>query len=76
MIEAIFNILCNSGYMAPEDAMEGLFSFKTDVYSFGVLMLEILSGKKNSGFYDLERAQCLQPHVGLSFLSVSPSAQI
>ncbi|KAG7962738.1 hypothetical protein I3843_09G080200 [Carya illinoinensis] len=63
-IEANTNrVVGTYGYMAPEDAMEGLFSFKTDVYSFGVLMLEILSGKKNSGFYDLERAQCLQPHA-------------
>ncbi|XP_042942585.1 G-type lectin S-receptor-like serine/threonine-protein kinase At4g03230 [Carya illinoinensis] len=54
-IEANTNrVVGTYGYMAPEDAMEGLFSFKTDVYSFGVLMLEILSGKKNSGFYDLD----------------------
>ena len=38
-----------SGYMAPEYASEGLFSIKSDVFSFGVLTLEILSGKRNSG---------------------------
>ncbi|CAD6212264.1 unnamed protein product [Miscanthus lutarioriparius] len=37
------------GYMAPEYASEGIFSFKSDVFSFGVLVLEILSGKRNSG---------------------------
>ncbi|KAL6906272.1 hypothetical protein ACP4OV_003873 [Aristida adscensionis] len=37
------------GYMAPEYASEGLFSVKSDVFSFGVLVLEILSGKRNSG---------------------------
>uniref|UniRef100_A0A803NE47 Uncharacterized protein n=1 Tax=Chenopodium quinoa TaxID=63459 RepID=A0A803NE47_CHEQI len=36
------------GYMAPEYAMHGQFSVKTDVYSFGVLVLEIVSGKKVS----------------------------
>ncbi|XP_013718529.1 cysteine-rich receptor-like protein kinase 41 [Brassica napus] len=36
------------GYMAPEYAMKGQFSVKTDVYSFGVLVLEIISGKKNN----------------------------
>nr|XP_048325996.1 cysteine-rich receptor-like protein kinase 15 isoform X2 [Ziziphus jujuba var. spinosa] len=39
------------GYMAPEYAMEGLYSIKSDVFSFGVLLLEILSGRKNSGFH-------------------------
>ncbi|KAF7836273.1 Cysteine-rich receptor-like protein kinase 10 [Senna tora] len=37
--------------MSPEYAMEGLFSVKSDVFSFGVLLLEIISGKRNSGFY-------------------------
>ena len=40
-----------SGYMSPKYAMECLFSIKSDVFSFGVLLLEILSGKKNTGFY-------------------------
>ncbi|KAK7252218.1 hypothetical protein RIF29_36019 [Crotalaria pallida] len=39
------------GYMSPEYAMDGIFSMKSDVFSFGVLVLEIISGKKNRGFY-------------------------
>ncbi|MQM18571.1 hypothetical protein Taro_051567 [Colocasia esculenta] len=39
------------GYMSPEYAMDGVFSVKSDVFSFGVLMIEIISGKKNKGFY-------------------------
>ncbi|XP_044444459.1 cysteine-rich receptor-like protein kinase 6 [Triticum aestivum] len=39
------------GYMAPEYASEGLFSIKSDVFSFGVLILEIINGKRNSCFH-------------------------
>ncbi|CAL5355613.1 unnamed protein product [Camellia sinensis] len=39
------------GYMAPEYAMKGIFSVKSDVFSFGVLMFEIVSGRKNNSFY-------------------------
>ncbi|KAL6656679.1 hypothetical protein ACP70R_004459 [Stipagrostis hirtigluma subsp. patula] len=38
------------GYMAPEYASDGLLSIKSDVFSFGVLFLEIISGKRSSGF--------------------------
>lgn len=51
--------------MAPEYAMEGLFSVKSDVFSFGVLVLEILSGKKNNRFYVLGNAQSLLQYVRL-----------
>ncbi|XP_027937060.1 putative receptor-like protein kinase At4g00960 [Vigna unguiculata] len=38
------------GYMAPEYIMQGQFSVKSDIFSFGVLLLEIVSGQKNSDF--------------------------
>ncbi|XP_022720560.1 cysteine-rich receptor-like protein kinase 10 isoform X2 [Durio zibethinus] len=47
------------GYMAPEYAMEGLFSVKSDVFSFGVLLLEIISGKRNNRFHLWERGESL-----------------
>ncbi|MBA0747946.1 hypothetical protein Gogos_004807 [Gossypium gossypioides] len=47
------------GYMAPEYAMEGLFSVKSDVFSFGVILLEIISGKKNNGFHLSEHGESL-----------------
>jgi len=37
--------------MAPEYASEGHFSIKSDVFSFGVLTLEIITGKKTSNFH-------------------------
>ncbi|XP_058001395.1 G-type lectin S-receptor-like serine/threonine-protein kinase At4g27290 isoform X2 [Hevea brasiliensis] len=36
--------------MSPEYAMEGLYSVKSDVFSFGVIVLETVSGKRNRGF--------------------------
>uniref|UniRef100_A0A2N9HRU4 Non-specific serine/threonine protein kinase n=1 Tax=Fagus sylvatica TaxID=28930 RepID=A0A2N9HRU4_FAGSY len=42
------------GYMSPEYAMRGLFSEKSDVFSFGVLLLEIVSGRRNTSFCDDE----------------------
>ncbi|KAF8391469.1 hypothetical protein HHK36_023774 [Tetracentron sinense] len=58
---------CNlSGYMAPEYAMEGLFSVKSDVFSFGVILLEIISGKKTNGFYNSEHGQSLLMFVCFS----------
>ncbi|KAK7293107.1 hypothetical protein RJT34_15968 [Clitoria ternatea] len=47
------------GYMSPEYAMQGLFSEKSDVFSFGVLLLEIVSGRRNSSFYDKENSLTL-----------------
>lgn len=38
--------------MSPEYAMDGFFSEKSDVFSFGVIILEIISGMKNVSFYD------------------------
>ncbi|XP_060209560.1 G-type lectin S-receptor-like serine/threonine-protein kinase At4g27290 isoform X2 [Lycium barbarum] len=40
------------GYMSPEYALDGLFSTKSDVFSFGVVILEIISGRRNTGFYN------------------------
>ncbi|KAE8790353.1 Cysteine-rich receptor-like protein kinase 8 [Hordeum vulgare] len=36
------------GYMAPEYLMRGNYSVKSDVFSFGVMVLEIVTGRKNS----------------------------
>ncbi|XP_031284383.1 putative receptor-like protein kinase At4g00960 isoform X1 [Pistacia vera] len=47
------------GYMAPEYIQHGHFSAKSDVFSFGVLVLEIMSGQKNSSFPTEEEPQDL-----------------
>lgn len=47
------------GYMAPEYVIRGKLTEKADVYSFGVLVVEIVSGKKNSS-YVLNTSSILQ----------------
>ncbi|KAI3758082.1 hypothetical protein L6452_05630 [Arctium lappa] len=51
------------GYISPEYAVHGRFSVKSDVFSFGVLVLEIVSGKKNRGFSHEEHGDNLLGHA-------------
>ncbi|KAK1430752.1 hypothetical protein QVD17_13724 [Tagetes erecta] len=54
--EAMTNrVVGTYGYMSPEYAMEGTFSVKSDIFSFGVLILEIVCGRRNSSFVHLDR---------------------
>ncbi|XAR56437.1 Non-specific serine/threonine protein kinase [Bertholletia excelsa] len=55
------------GYMAPEYAMHGYLTYKADVYSFGIVALEIVSGRynasdrtKENSFYILDWAHALK----------------
>ncbi|WJX16720.1 hypothetical protein P8452_06715 [Trifolium repens] len=47
------------GYISPEYAVHGHFSAKSDVFSYGVIVLEIVSGKRNRGFSKLEQCNNL-----------------
>ncbi|GKV37359.1 hypothetical protein SLEP1_g45401 [Rubroshorea leprosula] len=55
------------GYMAPEYAMRGQFSIKSDAFSFGVLLLEIVSGQKNSCFQNEENIEDLLSYAWKSW---------
>lgn len=47
LMDAIFG----SGYVPPEYVKLGLYSRKFDVYSFGVLLLQVISSKRNDDVY-------------------------
>uniref|UniRef100_A0A2N9F979 non-specific serine/threonine protein kinase n=1 Tax=Fagus sylvatica TaxID=28930 RepID=A0A2N9F979_FAGSY len=51
------------GYMAPEYAFDGQFSTKSDVFSFGILLLEIISGKKSRAFCHPDHSHNLIGHA-------------
>ncbi|KAK1415621.1 hypothetical protein QVD17_31404 [Tagetes erecta] len=51
------------GYISPEYAIHGLYSMKSDIFSFGVLVLEIVSGKKNRGFVHEDHDDNLLGHT-------------
>ncbi|XP_059661600.1 G-type lectin S-receptor-like serine/threonine-protein kinase SD1-1 isoform X4 [Cornus florida] len=53
------------GYMSPEYAIDGKFSVKSDVFSLGVLLLEIVSGKKNRKFHHPDHYHSLLGHAWL-----------
>jgi serine/threonine protein kinase len=58
-------MIFGSGYMSPEYAMHSQYSVKSDVFSFGVLVLETLSGKKNRGFCHPDHHHNLLGHVSI-----------
>uniref|UniRef100_A0A0A9C8Q8 Protein kinase domain-containing protein n=1 Tax=Arundo donax TaxID=35708 RepID=A0A0A9C8Q8_ARUDO len=47
------------GYMAPEYVMRGNYSVKSDAFSFGVMVLEIVTGRKNNDCYNSQRSEDL-----------------
>lgn len=54
-----------SGYMSPEYALQGRFSVKFDIYSFGVLLLEIITGQRNRTYYRDGPSSNLIGHVSI-----------
>ncbi|XP_042041918.1 G-type lectin S-receptor-like serine/threonine-protein kinase At4g27290 [Salvia splendens] len=55
------------GYMSPEYAVDGMFSVKSNVFSFGVLVLEIISGMRNRGFTQKNHRYNLLGHAWMLY---------
>ncbi|TQE04144.1 hypothetical protein C1H46_010256 [Malus baccata] len=60
------------GYMAPEYAIHGRFSVKTDIFSFGVLVLEIISAKKIGSFQYGKNAEDLLSYAWRNWREETP----
>ncbi|CAN6971355.1 unnamed protein product [Brassica rapa subsp. trilocularis] len=57
------------GYMSPEYAWTGMFSEKSDIYSFGVMLLEIISGERISRFSYGEEGKTLFAYISKNLSS-------
>lgn len=57
--------------MAPEYAMRGYLTDKADVYSFGIVALEIVSGKSNTNYRPKEEFVYLLDWVSFAFKTSS-----
>ncbi|XP_026445317.1 G-type lectin S-receptor-like serine/threonine-protein kinase At1g11300 [Papaver somniferum] len=62
-IDNTVRVVGTLGYMSPEYMVGGTFSEKSDVFSFGVLVLEVVSGKRNNSFYNPEQPLNLLLHA-------------
>ncbi|XP_042469971.1 receptor-like serine/threonine-protein kinase SD1-8 [Zingiber officinale] len=51
------------GYMPPEYIKNGRFSIKSDIFSFGILILEIISGKRNTEVFTSDQHLNLLDYV-------------
>ncbi|CAL4946301.1 unnamed protein product [Urochloa decumbens] len=53
-------ILGQSGYLAPEYAQYGMVSVRTDVYAFGIVLFQLISGRKVLDEYEGQCTHILQ----------------
>ena len=63
------HMFLDSGYLAPEYASRGQLTRKADVYSFGVLLMEIVSGRSNKNTRSPTEYQYLLERISYFFLS-------
>ena len=56
--------------MSPEYALDGVFSTKSDVFSFGVILLEIITGKKNTRIFNDDDSSNLIKYVSSMLLTL------
>jgi hypothetical protein len=70
-IASLQNSICISDQIRQRDFVnlkQLLFSIKSDVFSFGVLLIEIISGKRTAGFYQYGKFFNLTGYLSNIFL--------
>lgn len=60
-------------YLAPEYAENGIVSVRTDVYSFGIVLIQLISGRKVVDSNRLDQQQSLRQWVGSLIVSTAPN---
>lgn len=70
------SLVVHSGHMVSDNAMHEQFSMKSDVFSFGVLAIEIVSGRKRGDFRQSEQAPDLLHYVRNSILNFNFLKQV
>ncbi|KAK7391019.1 hypothetical protein VNO78_19299 [Psophocarpus tetragonolobus] len=70
--ESTGRIVGTYGYMSPEYAMYGQFSVKSDVFSFGVMVLEIINGKRKGGSVESESIVDIRRHAWTKWTEQTP----
>ncbi|XP_027364936.1 cysteine-rich receptor-like protein kinase 10 isoform X2 [Abrus precatorius] len=70
--ESTGRIVGTYGYMSPEYAMYGHFSVKSDVFSFGVMVLEIIHGKRKGCSSEPEGIDDIRRHAWTKWTEQTP----
>ncbi|KAG4907718.1 hypothetical protein GYH30_055815 [Glycine max] len=70
--ESTGRIVGTYGYMSPEYAMHGQFSVKSDVFSFGVMVLEIINGKRKGGSSESDGIDDIRRHAWTKWTEQTP----
>jgi len=59
------------GYLAPEWISGTAITSKADVFSYGMMLFEIISGKRNSAWYQLGMIMMRSPSFGMAKIQIS-----